>query len=340
MTQKLLTLVVPAYNVEKYLVRCLDSLLGFEEDTDILVINDGSTDQTEQIALDYAQRYPQYIQVITKPNGGHGSAINKGLELAQGEYFYVVDADDWLDRDALSKLLHAMRKARNNDSKVDLFIVNYVYEKINTEKRHVVHYRYAIPRNRPFTWDETNHFGFGRFILLHSTVQKTSVLRECGIVLPEHTFYVDNIMVYNPLPHFHKMYYLDVDLYRYFIGRNDQSVNHHSMIERIDQYVRVAKIMIDGHHLGDITNKKLRRYMYNYLSIVLAIVNAFLTLSKKPENDEKKAKLRNYLREHDRTMYRKISRRFLYIASSTNTKLGRFVLRNGYRIGRLIFKYN
>ena len=103
---------------------------------------------------------------------------------------------------------------------------------------------------------------------MHSVIYRTKLLRECGLELPKHTFYVDNIYVYKPLPHVRTMYYMDVDFYRYFIGREDQSVNEKVMISRIDQQIRVNKIMIDDVDLNKVSNYKCRHYMINYLEII------------------------------------------------------------------------
>lgn len=340
MSEKLLTLAVPSYNVENYIRRCLDTLVQGGEDVEVIVVNDGSKDRTAEIAQEYVDQYPGIVKLINKPNGGHGSGVNKGLELATGEYFYVVDSDDWLDPKDLKTLLNKIKSMKKQNISVDLYIVNYVYEHVEDQKHHTVDYHNVLPIDRVFTWADTKKFDLAQFILMHSTVHKTSILRESGVVLPEHTFYVDNILVYQPLPYFKTMYYMDIDLYRYFIGRSDQSVSHESMITRIDQYIRVAKIMITSHHLETITDSKLRKYMYSYLSIVLTIVNTFLTLSKKEENNVKKEELWKFLKEYDKEMYRKIRIKPLYAASKLNGKAGRFIIRSGYRLGRKIFKYN
>lgn len=340
MSQKLVTLVVPSYNVENYIRRCLDTLVQGGEDVEIIVVNDGSKDNTAKIAQEYADAYPDIVSLISKENGGHGSTINKGLELATGEYFYVVDSDDWLDVKALHTLLQTIKETKKKKLSVDLFLVNYVYEHIEDNTQSTVHYRNSLPINKVFTWADTKKFDFAQFLMLHSTVQKTSILRQSGVVLPEHTFYVDNILVYQPLPYFKTMYYLDIDLYRYFIGRIDQSVSHQSMINRIDQYLRVVRIMISCHHLETIEDLRLRKYMYSFLSIILTIVNTFLTLSKKKENTIKKKELWHYLKEFDKTMFRKIRIKPLYAASQMNGKAGRFIIRSGYKMGRRIFKYN
>ena len=340
MSHKLLTLVVPSYNVENYIRRCLDTLVQGGEEVEVIVVNDGSKDGTVRIAQEYVDAYPSIVQLISKENGGHGSTVNKGLELATGEYFFVVDSDDWLDVEALHVLLEKIKETKRKKMAVDLFVVNYVYEHVEDGTHNAVHYRNVLPIERLFTWADTKKFDLVQFILMHSTVHKTSILRQSGVILPEHTFYVDNILVYLPLPYFKTMYYVDVDLYRYFIGRIDQSVSHSSMINRIDQYIRVAKIMISSHHLEEIDDPKLRKYMYSFLSIVLTIVNTFLTLSKNEENNLKKKELWHFLKAHDKTMFRKIRIKPLYAASQLNGKAGRFIIRSGYKMGRKLFKYN
>ena len=89
---------------------------------------------------------------------------------------------------------------------------------------------------------------------MHSVIYRTKLLRECGLKLPEHTFYVDNIFVFQPLPHVKKLYYLDVNFYRYFIGQVRISPSTRPvMIGRIDQQIRVNKIMIDYYGRAEIS---------------------------------------------------------------------------------------
>ena len=106
--------------------------------------------------------------------------------------------------------------------------------------------------------DDTKHFRIYQYILMHSAIYRTQLLRDCGFKLPKHTFYVDNIFVYQPLPYVESIYYMDVDFYRYFIGRDDQSVNEDVMMKRIDQQIRVTKIIIDSHDVVNLESKKLK----------------------------------------------------------------------------------
>ena len=157
----------------------------------------------------------------------------------------------------------------------------------------------SLPQDKIFTWNEAGRFHKGQYILMHSVIYRTQLLRECGLELPKHTFYVDNIYVYKPLPSVKHMYYMDVDFYRYFIGRDDQSVNEKVMIGRIDQQIKVNKIMIDEFDLWKIPNPKLRHYMFNYLEIITVISTIMLIRSGTEENLEKKRELWKYIKDHD-----------------------------------------
>ena len=170
---------------------------------------------------------------------------------------------------------------------------------------------------------------------------RTEVLRKSGMVLPKHTFYVDNIFVYQPLPEVETIYYLNLDLYRYFIGRDDQSVNEKNMIKRVDQQLRVTRIMMEAVDVYalPVTQDKLRAYMLNYFSMMMAISSIFLTLDGSPEAMEKRKQLWADLKAHDARLYRRC--RFS-VAEACNLPgwLGCKLSIGGYRIAQKLFKFN
>lgn len=155
------------------------------------------------------------------------------------------------------------------------------------------------------------------------------------------TFYVDNIFVYVPLPECKRIYYMDVDLYRYFIGREDQSVNETVMIGRIDQQLRVTRIMIDSFLLErDVKSSRLRSYMRNYLTMMMVICTVFSMMSDRPDKEQMRADIWKYLREHDHETYVKIRRSVMGVGTHLPGKAGDRVLLSAYHIAQKVFKFN
>ena len=296
---KLITFTVPCYNSAAYMDHCIETLLTAGEDAEIILVDDGSKDDTGKIADAYAEKYPTIVRVIHQENGGHGEGVNQGIRNATGVYFKVVDSDDWLDTDALQQVLAELRAHLNDEQPLDLMMANYVYEHVADNTRNIVDYKGILPEGRVFTWEEIGKFPPNKNILMHSVIYRTEVLRRSGMELPKHTFYVDNIFVYQPLPQVKTIYYMNLDLYRYFIGRSDQSVNESVMVKRVDQQLRVTKHMIDCQDLDALKNeKRLRSYMLHYLSMMMAVSDIFLLLDGSAEAKAKKSDLWSYLKAH------------------------------------------
>lgn len=337
---KYISFAVPSYNSAAYLHNAVESILIGGEDVEILIINDGSTDDTSKIAHEYAEEYPNIIRVIDKENGGHGSAVNAGLAKAKGKYFKVVDSDDWVDKDALLKILEVIRGFENDNKQIDMLISNYVYEKVGAKRKKVVSYTNVLPTDKIFHWDEVGRFKLDQYILMHSVIYRTDLLKLIQLELPKHTFYVDNIYVYYPLPSVRDIYYIDVDLYRYFIGRDDQSVNEKNMIKRIDQQIFVTKKMIDMYEIRRVSPKRLRNYMVNYLAIMMTISSIICIRSKDKENIQKKKELWQYLRRKDFTTYTKIRYGILGQTMNLPGKSGRRISSLVYLMTRRIIGFN
>ena len=176
---------------------------------------------------------------------------------------------------------------------------------------------------------------------MHSVIYRTDLLRGMGLQLPKHTFYVDNIFVYVPLPHVKTIYYLDVDMYRYFIGRDDQSVNESVMMGRIDQQLRVTRIMIDAVQLpGDVPEKRLERYMENYLSMMMCICSIFLRMINTVDAEDERDAIWRYLKENNSDVYRRVRHSVLNMGTNLPTNLGRKIGITGYHVAQRIFKFN
>lgn len=337
---KYISFAIPCYNSEAYMAQAIESILPGGEDVEILIVNDGSKDRTAEIGKEYEEKYPGIVKLINKENGGHGDAVNAGLSHASGKYFKVVDSDDWVDRISLMKILNILKNFEEEEQEVDMLIANYVYEKVGMEHKKVIRYDNVLPENQILKWDEIGQFHIGQYILMHSVIYRTDMLKLCQLTLPKHTFYVDNIYVYYPLPHVRTLYYMNVDFYRYFIGREDQSVNEKVMISRIDQQIFVTKMMIDMYELRRIQSKKLRKYMLNYLAIMMTVSSILCIRSKKKENLEKKKELWQYLRQKDYGVFMKIRYGILGQTMNLPGRSGRKVSSMAYVVARRLIGFN
>ena len=250
------------------------------------------------------------------------------------------DSDDWVDEEALLKVLDTVKGFVKDESEVDMVIANYVYEKVGMTHKKVIRYDNVLPENQISKWEDIGHFRLDQYILMHSVIYRTEMLKLCQLELPKHTFYVDNIYVYYPLPHVRTLYYMNVDLYRYFIGREDQSVNEKVMISRIDQQLFVTKKMISMYELRLIGSKKLRKYMVNYLAIMMTVSSILCIRSKKKENLEKKKELWAYLKKKDYGTYMKIRYGILGQTMNLPGRSGRRVSSLAYTVARRLIGFN
>ena len=337
MSQKLLSIAIPSYNSENYMEHCIETLLFGGERVEILIVNDGSKDGTAAIADKYAAKYPTIVKAIHQQNGGHGEAVNAGLRNATGKFFKVVDSDDWVDEGAYRGILDVLEVYQDD---IELMISNFVYEKQGAKHKKVMEYTKYLPVNRVFTWDDMKPFPIGKYLLMHSVIYKTQMLRDCGLELPKHTFYVDNIFVFNPLPHVKHMYYLNVDFYRYFIGRDDQSVNEKVMIGRLDQQMRVNRIMAESYSKLEVANTYLNKYMFNYLSIITTVSSILAIKSGTEEHLAMKKQLWADLKKLDRKLFRKLRYTILGIGVNLPGELGRKLAVVVYKIAQKIYGFN
>ena len=337
---KLLSIAVPCYNSEAYMAHAIESLLPGGDEVEILVVDDGSKDRTAEIADDYERRYPGIVRAIHQENAGHGGAVMAGLRNASGLYFKVVDSDDWADEEAYPRVLETLRAFSQPDGQLDMLISNYIYDKAGAAHKHVVRYRHALPQGRVFGWEETRRFRKGQYMLMHSVIYNTQLLRRSGLDLPLHTFYVDELYVYVPLTDVRRMYYLDADFYHYFIGRDDQSVQEAVMIRRIDQALLVNRLLVESVDPYTIEDVHKRRYMLNFLEIVTTVSSVLLLKDGTPEHLRKKEELWAFIEQTNPRLYRALRWRWLGRILHLPGKAGRAVAIAGYKIARKIFGFN
>lgn len=343
MADKTISFVVPSYNVEDYLARCVNSLLDTSDtsDVEIIIVDDGSCDGTAILADTFAERYPDVVRVIHQTNAGHGGACNAGIAAATGQYIKIVDADDWIDSAAYVTYITFLRSQAMASQPVDLVVSNYSYENIAKRHTRTIRYKNIFEANTRLTWDDMNPCRIQQYLLMHTLTFRTEVVRASGMVLPEHTFYVDFIYAFQPLPWVKTLTYLNIDLYRYFIGREGQSVQKDIMIQRVDQLIKVNKIMVEAMPARGEVSDGLYRYMLHYLSSQFMVTSVFLTLAKDPKRWEQKDQIWANLREHSEELYndlraQEITARIMTIPG----KFGRGLVHTGYALTNFAVGFN
>jgi glycosyltransferase involved in cell wall biosynthesis len=339
---KLISFAIPCYNSQDYMRKCIESILPGGEDVEILIIDDGSSDDTAKIADEYQAKYPTICRAIHQENGGHGEAVNTGIRNARGLYFKVVDSDDWVDEDAYRKVREKLHELVDKGTPVDMLVTNYVYEKLCENHQRRMIYEHMFPENEIIGWDGLKRVIKGNVILMHSVTYRTEVLRKSGLVLPKHTFYVDNLFVFEPLPYVKTMYYLNVDYYRYLIGREGQSVAEQTMIRRIDQQLAVNYRMVDYFcaHDSEIQNPMLRKYMLSYLEMITVVSSSLGYVSKDPVIFHQIHELWKYIKEKNPGVYRRLRYGIFGFSMNIPGKFGRGVARKSYHLAQRFMGFN
>ncbi len=318
----------------------MQSLVGYGDEVEVLIVNDGSNDNTEQIANAWATKHPTCVHAIHQTNAGHGGALNTGIAAARGTHLKVVDSDDWLDRKALRAVLDLLRTVRDNGEELDLLVTNYVYEKQGRSHKTVIKYRNVLPQGRTLGWEDIKACRYDQYLMMHSLTLRTDLVRASGLVLPEHTFYVDYLYSHTPFPLVRTIRYLDVDLYRYFIGRDDQSVNEPVMIKRIDQLLRVNRAMVAAMPDPETVPHNLYRYMVHYLRINCVVCTVMLLRSGTPEHLEAKDQLWADLEKTNPRASHAVRSDLLGRLVTIPGTVGTKITLAGYAVSRAIMGYN
>lgn len=235
---KLLTIVIPTYNMQAYLHRCLDSLIVPDEQMaqlEVLVVNDGSKDNSSAIAHEYEARYPKTFRVIDKENGNYGSCINRGLAEAAGKYIKILDADDWFDTAEFSRYLSALP-----DVDVDMILTKH---KVVDDAGNITRdYGYDLEPNKPFAFQEYKEPGV--YFAMHSITYRTAMLREIHYKQTEGISYTDTEWVFYPQHGVGTCIYLPMDVYRYVVGREGQTMDAKVLLKSVSHYDKLLRAMV------------------------------------------------------------------------------------------------
>lgn len=315
--KKILTITIPTYNVEKYLERCLISLTYDESILDkleIIIVNDGSKDDSLKIAKKYEKKYPNAIIVVDKENGGHGSTINVGMEKATGKYFRVLDSDDWFNIDDFPKFVKKLEKLD-----VDMILTNFRKEYAYEGTSELFTYEKFLDYDKIYEFDKFDIKEFGNdYFYLATITYKTEVLKKANFKLDEKMFYVDTEYTSFPIPFIDTVLYLNYDIYRYYIGRIDQSVNLASYVRNRKHHDFVVRKLVKFYESGSLSQTK-KDYMKNFLVLLLNTHYSIYCSMKVKDNAKKDIRsFDKFLKEVSPDLYNATN--FSFIKSNRKTK--------------------
>lgn len=338
---KLLTVVIPCYNSAAYMEKAVESAVSGGEEMDVLIVDDGSKDETGEIADRFRERYPSIVRVIHQENGGHGEGINQGIRTGLGIYMKVLDSDDRIDTKYLPGLLDILRVHAQPDNQVDLIVHDYVYDHSDEQSVFSITYKRVFPENRVLSWDDVHRFALSNQFMIHCLVYRTAMLRdEMKLELPKHYFYEDNLYIYRPLPYTKKIIYYHAPLHGYLVGRGDQSVNRSVIMKRLPMMTDITVWQVTSYHYSDMLKfpKRLRQYMLNNTCGQISTTSA-MQFESSDEGLRLNKEMWDRIKAFDEDLYHAVRRNPLGATAVLPGKLGRKLLVWGYKAGRKLIKF-
>ena len=304
---KTLTILIPIYNTEKYIRRCLDSLLVPEvlEDIEIMAVSDGSKDKSAEIVKEYCQKFPDTVVLVEKENGGHGSTINVGIEKAKGKYLRVLDSDDWFNTVEFMNFVERLKK-----EDADLVVCDYRKEHTYNSKSEYFVYD-NLEDGKQYKFDEID-LGIlkGEYFVMATSTYKTEILRKSGLKLLEKTFYVDMQFNVVPITEVNTFTYYHLDIYRYFIGRKEQSMNMDNFVRNQAHHEKMIKWLIE-YYTG--ISDKLSANKKEYIELILTYtLNTHYSIYCEYDKNHKRAyeeikKFDQYLLKTNKVLYERLN---------------------------------
>ncbi len=335
---KLLTVTVPCYNSQDYMEKCIDSLLRGGDRVEIIVINDGSKDSTGAIADRYAAAHPDIVRVVHQENGGHGAGINAGLKNATGKYFKVVDSDDEVSGDFVA-FLDQLEQC-DKQGGVDLFVTNYYYVHTDGVGDRSINYSNVLPEGKIFTWADTKRFQLHQMLTIHSSTFRTEVMRKCGGELPRKVFYEDNLMVCRTLPFVERMFYMNIDLYRYTIGREGQSVQDDVSRRRYTHHIQIAETCFKSVDLNKLSCRQHQQYMKHELFMLFCIATCFTKLNKNAEADAALEQMWKNCEAHDKKWADHFRKKTILLFAQAPGKVSHTLVGGAYKLANKVVRFN
>lgn len=305
MSKKLLTISVAAYDVEKYLENTLRHLVIPEwlDKLEVFIIDDGGKDRSLGIAQEYEKKYPNTFHAVHKENGGYGSTVAYSIDHAQGEFFKLLDGDDWFDEKGLVKVLKTLEKCSEDVVITDYFIgsdennlsiISCHHKDGNIER--VKNYETSIPHG------------------MWSLFYRTKILKKSGIEFPLHTLYTDQLYATIPFAFANSILFCQTPVYCYRFGRDEQSTSRISRIKHIDDMLRVCSVLYDFY---DLHKEEQNKYLLS--RIARYYLGAIRTMLLLPVNEASKEKIVEYEKTHQQ------KHKEVYQAAEKGTSIAKYI---------------
>jgi len=300
--EKIISIIVPTYNMEKYLSRCLSSVLDhkWDEDVEVIVVNDGSTDSSLQIAMEYQEQYPSIVTIINKENGNYGSTINAALPVVKGKYVRILDADDWYDKKEFELFLDGLK---NIDC--DLVLTHYTRNHISGEKKTIFFPVKEYNKNYDFSIITSEIIMMK--LRMHTMTYKTEILRKADYKQTEGIFYTDTEWMFYPLFFVSTIRFVNANIYQYFLGREGQSVSKTVVDKNVDHLLQIAEKKLLYYYSLDKDKLSVDRKTYFFKSFTFELSNIYVQclffLSDSEFDPHALKKLEQIIIEKDETLY-------------------------------------
>ena len=320
MYSKILTISIAAYNVEKYIRKTLDSVAIHEilDDIEVIVVDDGGTDKSLEIAKEYEEKFPNTFKAIHKKNGGYGSTVNYSVKIANGKYFKLLDGDDWFDKDGLINLVNFLK---NTDS--DVVFTQYCYAVNDCNKLAIEFKNDKIDNEMPI-----EDFYLNEGTPMHSITYKTDIIRKSNMLLKEHSLYTDNIYAMVPFKCANTIVFKNILVYYYRLGVDGQSVNRKSLIKHFDESKNISLFL--AKYYSEIENLNLKSINCMKINAASTCVNCVAAILKMKMN----VSSLKLLKEFDDTVYN-ISKPIYEKMSTLNRKCSKalnFIRKTNYML--------
>lgn len=319
---KLLTIVIPSYNVSKFLPDVIPNYLDkrIMDDIEILIVDDGSKDNTAEIGLEYQEKYPQTIRLLHKENGGHGSTINHGIKYATGKYFKVIDGDDWVDTDAFVRFIEKLRAV---DSDMVISPFKWINEQTMTEEKTTEYPE--LKENECYTTKVLTILSDNKYAM-HALTFKTEIMRTIPQI-SEHCFYVDMEYVSYPLRSIKKIAFIDEAIYQYRVGNAGQSmaISNFQKNRKMHQHVIMQLINYYKENDFDVNVKDMLQRKIAHLCQIH--INTYCTMPITTENMDELKEFISFIKQQIPDIIRKIPGKKEKILVIINGRLNHLVVR-------------